>query len=71
VINEFGNGTIYNNYRQSKNTNIAFVIQPVGAGFSYVGEGEVVEWEELRVDAVDGMWKREQNQVARGFRKGR
>jgi cathepsin A (carboxypeptidase C) len=39
VINEHGNGTIYNKYGWSKNTNIIFVDQPAGVGFSYLDEG--------------------------------
>lgn len=39
VINEHGNGTVYNEYGWSKNTNIIFVDQPAGVGFSYLDEG--------------------------------
>ncbi|RAR09377.1 carboxypeptidase y precursor [Stemphylium lycopersici] len=39
MINEHGNGTVYNEYGWSKNTNIIFVDQPAGVGFSYVDEG--------------------------------
>ncbi|KAF2029636.1 carboxypeptidase Y precursor [Setomelanomma holmii] len=39
LINEYGNGTVYNEYGWSKNTNLLFVDQPAGVGFSYVDEG--------------------------------
>mgnify|MGYP004505274345 CR=1 FL=1 len=39
LINEFGNGTVYNKYGWSKNANIIYVDQPAGVGFSYVDEG--------------------------------
>lgn len=39
LINEHGNGTVYNEYGWSKNTNIIFVDQPAGVGFSYLDEG--------------------------------
>lgn len=36
LINEHANGTVYNEYGWSKNTNIIFVDQPAGVGFSYL-----------------------------------
>jgi cathepsin A (carboxypeptidase C) len=40
LINEYGNGTVYNEYGWSKNANIIYVDQPAGVGFSYLDEGE-------------------------------
>ncbi|KAF2733640.1 carboxypeptidase Y precursor [Polyplosphaeria fusca] len=39
LINEHGNGTVYNEYGWSKNANIIYVDQPVSVGFSYLDEG--------------------------------
>ncbi len=38
LINEHGNGTVYNEYGWSKETNLLFVDQPAGVGFSYVDD---------------------------------
>ena len=38
LINEHGNGTAYNEYGWSKETNLLFVDQPAGVGFSYVDD---------------------------------
>lgn len=40
LINEHGNGTVYNPYGWNKDTALIFVDQPAGVGFSYVDEGE-------------------------------
>lgn len=40
LINEHGNGTIYNPYGWNKDTALIFVDQPAGVGFSYLDEGE-------------------------------
>ena len=42
LINEFGNGTVYNPYGWNKDTALIFVDQPAGVGFSYVDEGESI-----------------------------
>jgi cathepsin A (carboxypeptidase C) len=42
LINEHGNGTIYNPYGWNKDSALLFVDQPAGVGFSYVDEGEIV-----------------------------
>ena len=42
LINEHGNGTVYNPYGWNKNTALLFVDQPAGVGFSYVDDGEQV-----------------------------
>lgn len=39
LINEHGNGTMYNEYGWSKNTNLLFIDSPAGVGFSYLDEG--------------------------------
>ncbi|PWY89168.1 alpha/beta-hydrolase [Aspergillus heteromorphus CBS 117.55] len=39
LINEYGNGTVYNPYGWSRNSSMLFVDQPVDVGFSYVDEG--------------------------------
>ena len=38
LINEYGNGTVYNEYGWSKETNLLFVDQPADVGFSYVDD---------------------------------
>lgn len=40
LINDYGNGTVYNPYGWNKDTALIFVDQPAGVGFSYVDEGE-------------------------------
>ena len=40
LINEHGNGTVYNPYGWNKETALIFVDQPAGVGFSYLDEGE-------------------------------
>ena len=42
LINEYGNGTVYNPYGWNKETALIFVDQPAGVGFSYVDEGEPI-----------------------------
>lgn len=39
LINEIGNGTVYNPWGWSRNSSLLFVDQPVGTGFSYIDEG--------------------------------
>lgn len=38
LINAHGNGTIYNKYGWTQETNLLFVDQPAGVGFSYVDD---------------------------------
>ena len=40
LINDYGNGTVYNPYGWNKDSALIFVDQPAGTGFSYVDEGE-------------------------------
>jgi cathepsin A (carboxypeptidase C) len=42
LINDYGNGTVYNPYGWNKETALIFVDQPAGVGFSYVDEGELI-----------------------------
>ena len=42
LINEYGNGTVYNKYGWNKNANLLFVDQPAGVGFSYLDKDEPV-----------------------------
>lgn len=42
LINEHGNGTKFNKYGWSKRSNMIFVDQPAGVGFSYVDRGTPV-----------------------------
>ncbi|KAL1892602.1 hypothetical protein Sste5346_006887 [Sporothrix stenoceras] len=42
LINEYGNGTVYNPYGWNQEANLLFVDQPAGVGFSYLDEGEPV-----------------------------
>ena len=38
LVNEHGNRTVYNEYGWSKESNLLFVDQPAGVGFSYVDD---------------------------------
>ncbi|KAG0651553.1 Carboxypeptidase Y [Hyphodiscus hymeniophilus] len=40
LINEHGNGTVYNPHGWNKDTALIFIDQPAGVGFSYLDEGE-------------------------------
>jgi len=40
LINEHGNGTIYNPFGWNKNSALLFVDQPAGVGFSYLDHGQ-------------------------------
>ena len=39
LVNEHGNGTVYNKYGWSKDMNLLFIDSPAGVGFSYLDEG--------------------------------
>lgn len=40
LVNEHGNGTVYNPYGWSQRSSLLFVDSPAGVGFSYLDEGE-------------------------------
>ncbi len=42
LINDHGNGTVYNAFGWNKDTALIFVDQPAGTGFSYLDEGETL-----------------------------
>jgi cathepsin A (carboxypeptidase C) len=42
LINEYGNGTVYNPYGWNRDTALIFIDQPAGVGFSYLDEGEPI-----------------------------
>ncbi|TAQ84327.1 hypothetical protein B7494_g7335 [Chlorociboria aeruginascens] len=52
LINEHGNGTVYNPYGWNKDTALIFVDQPAGVGFSYLDDGEAVPGDSF-TSAVD------------------
>jgi cathepsin A (carboxypeptidase C) len=54
LINEHGNGTVYNEYGWSKNANVIYVDQPAGVGFSYIDEGTPVPGDSFT--AAQDMW---------------